>query len=91
MNTILYREILNYYPDDKVQKYSNIAKLYSNSNKDNLATSMKIQKYLNCQYKIQRNSIEFPHNYLKQEYLNKTYFCKEIIVPIKNLLLIISN
>ena len=86
MNTKLYREILNYYADDKVKKFSDIAKLYSKSYHDNLATSLKIEKYFNYQYKIKGNLIEFPLNYLKQEYLNRTYFCKEIIGSIKNLL-----
>ena len=86
MNTKLFREILNYYPDDKVQKFSDIAKLYSNSYHDNLATSLKIEKYFSYKDKIKGNLVEFPLNFLKQEYLNRTYFCKEILVPIKNFL-----
>ena len=82
-NTILYREIFNCYPDDKVQKFSDLAKLYfSNSYHDNLATSLKIEKYFSYKDKIKGNLVEFPLNFLKQEYLNRTYFCKEIIGPI---------
>ncbi len=86
-NTVIYREIFNCYPDDKIQKFSDIASIsYSNSLQDDLAKSLKIEKYHNYKDKIIGNLVEFPLNFLRQEYLNRTYFCKEILVPIKNFL-----
>lgn len=86
-NTVIYREIFNCYPDDKIQKFSDIANLsYLISHQDDLAKSLKIDKYHNYKDKIIGNLVEFPLNFLKQEYLNRKYFCKEILVPIKNFL-----
>ena len=86
-NTIIYRDIFNCYPDDKLQKFSDLVKLSNlNNYTDDLKKSLLTEKYLNFKNKIVGNLVEFPLNFLKQEYLNRTYFCKEILVPIKNFL-----
>ena len=86
-NTIIYRDIFNCYPDDKLQKFSDLAKIsLTNNYQDYLCNSNRKEKYFKFKDEIKGNLVEFPLNFLKQEYLNKTLFCKEILVPIKNFL-----
>jgi phospholipase D1/2 len=74
-NTKLYREIFNCYPDDKVKKFEDL-----------VIEKVEINKYLNLHKNFKGNIVEFPLNFLKDEQLNRTYFCREIFVPIKNFL-----
>lgn len=83
-NSMYYREIFNVYPDDKFMSYADIL----------LAKEINNQEYLDytiCKYEQNKNKIvglivEFPLNFLKDENLKISYFCKEILVPIKNFL-----
>jgi len=83
-NTMYYREIFNTYPDDNFLSYSDIlwAKEINNW-ESNENTLMKYQKNKN---KIVGFIVEFPLNFLREENLKISYFCKEILVPIKNFL-----
>lgn len=76
-NTIHYRQIFNCYPDDNFKNFSDL---------DNFRDPPTKEKYNNYKDNIFGNLVEFPLNFLKQEYLNRNYFCKEILVPLKNFL-----
>jgi phospholipase D1/2 len=76
-NTKLYREIFGCYPDDKFKKFEDM--------QDKNPADVKA-KYIDLNKNFKGNIVEFPLNFLKEEYLNRTYFCKEILVPIKNFL-----
>jgi phospholipase D1/2 len=78
-NTLLYREIFNVYPDDKFEKFSDIPTKSDDVNQ-------LVEKYQANKDKIIGNIVEFPLNFLKEENLNRSYFSREIIVPIKNFL-----
>jgi phospholipase D1/2 len=82
-NSFYYREIFNCYPDDKFAKFSDIIfyKQYDEEQEKFLR-----QKYESNKNKIIGNIVDFPLNFLKEETLQRSYFCKEILVPIKNFL-----
>lgn len=76
LNTECYREIFKVYPDDTYKKFSDIDK--------NLIKEEEIkEKYAELSKNIQGNIVEFPLEFLKEENLNRSYFCKEQLVPIK--------
>ena len=77
-NTLIYREIFNCYPDDNILKFENI-------NENNSQVDIK-EKYEKLKNDIRGYIVELPLNFLKEEKLDRTYFCKEILVPIKNFL-----
>lgn len=78
-NTECYREIFKVYPDDKYKRFVDIEK-----NERTLEELRNI--YLKLKGDIVGNIVEFPLDFLKEENLNRSYFCKEIFVPIKNFL-----
>jgi len=78
-NTECYREIFRIYPDDSYRKFSDITK-DERSNQEIKAI------YLKKKGEIIGNIVEFPLDFLREENLNRSYFCKEILVPIKNFL-----
>lgn len=78
-NTECYREIFKIYPDDTYKKFSDIERLNNNDEKIK-------ELYMKKKGEIRGNIVEFPLDFLKEENLNRSYFCKEIIVPIKNFL-----
>lgn len=81
-NSLYFREIFNCYPDDKFVKLSDTIFVSGDeSDIENLK-----EKYHHNKNKIIGNIVEFPLEFLKEENLKRTYFCKEILVPIKNFL-----
>lgn len=81
-NSFYFREIFNCYPDDKFVKLSDTM----NVDGDESDIEGLKEKYQVHKNKIIGNIVEFPLNFLKDENLRRTYFCKEILVPIKNFL-----
>jgi phospholipase D1/2 len=79
-NTLYYREIFNCYPDNNFLKFADI--LISKSQPP--STEELKEKYDLHKDKIVGNIVEFPLEFLKEENLNRSLFCKEILVPIKN-------
>jgi hypothetical protein len=78
-NTECYREIFRVYPDDTYKKFIDIVK-------DERSNEEIKEIYLKRKGEIIGNIVEFPLEFLKEENLNRSYFCKEILVPIKNFL-----
>ena len=78
-NTECYREIFRVYPDDTYRKFIDIVK-------DDRTDEEIKEIYLKRKGEIMGNIVEFPLDFLKEENLNRSYFCKEILVPIKNFL-----
>lgn len=78
-NTECYREIFKVYPDDTYKKFSDIEK------NDRTLDELR-EIYLKRKGEIIGNIVEYPLDFLKEENLNRSYFCKEILVPIKNFL-----
>ncbi len=81
-NSLLYREIFNVYPDDHFEKFNDIQISPASENEEDLKT-LKL-KYEKNKGKIIGHLVDFPLYFLKEENLNRSYFSKEIIVPIKN-------
>ncbi len=75
-NTLIYREIFKCYPDDNFTKFQDIIK-----NKNNI-----IEKYDALKNNMKGNMVEFPLEFLSHENLERTYFCKEMLVPLKKFL-----
>jgi hypothetical protein len=78
-NTECYREIFKVYPDDTYKKFIDIEKGEKSLNELR-------EIYFKKRGEIIGNIVEFPLDFLKEENLNRSYFCKEILVPIKNFL-----
>lgn len=78
-NTECYRDIFRVYPDDTYKKFIDITK------DDRTEEEIK-EIYMKKKGEIIGNIVEFPLDFLKEENLNRSYFCKEIFVPIKNFL-----
>jgi len=78
-NTECYREIFRVYPDDQYKNFTDILK-------DERTIKELKEIYLKKRGEIIGNIVEFPMDFLKEENLNRSYFCKEILVPIKNFL-----
>lgn len=83
-NTMYYREIFNVYPDDKFMSYSDIL-LAKETNGEETSDDFLV-KYNQNKNKIIGFIVEFPIHFLREENLSISYFCKEILVPIKNFL-----
>ncbi len=78
-NTECYREIFKVYPDDTYKKFINIIK-------DERSIEEIRSIYLKRKGEIVGNIVEFSLDFLREENLNRSYFCREILVPIKNFL-----
>jgi phospholipase D1/2 len=77
-NSLIYREIFNVYPDDHFVKFTDLQNLEVQDEEE-----LKV-KYEKNKGKIIGHLVDFPLYFLKEENLNRSYFSKEIIVPIKN-------
>jgi hypothetical protein len=95
-NTECYWKIFKVYPDDNYKKFSDIEKVFNNSKKNktnsnnvkNIHTGTDVDQELRENYErfskdIRGNIVEFPLEFLKEENLNLSYFCREQLVPIK--------
>lgn len=80
-NTMYFGMIFNCYPNDKFVKFNDLLK-----DKEDYEDEFLISRYANNKNKIIGSLVDFPLNFLREEQLNRTYFCKEILVPIKNFL-----
>jgi phospholipase D1/2 len=79
-NTFYYNEIFSCYPSDSMLTFSDI--LLQKLLHEDIQTFR--DKYENNKNNIIGNIVVFPLNFLLEESLNRSYFCKEIVVPIKN-------
>ena len=75
-NTECYREIFKVYPDDIYKKFIDVEKIF-------IKDEELKENYERLNKDIQGNIVEFPLEFLKEENLNRSYFCKEQLVPIK--------
>lgn len=81
-NTMLYRRIFNCAPDDRIRTFSD---LLLNDCTRTQATNLE-ELYNSNKGHILGNIVEFPRDFLKDQSLNRSYFCKEILVPLKSFL-----
>lgn len=83
-NTSIYKEIFNVIPDDDVKDFNDIETLKKNSlNEDDYIV---IKKYKEFRNDIKGLIVEFPLEFLSNQNLSRSYFCKEILVPLKSFL-----
>jgi phospholipase D1/2 len=82
-NSYYYKQIFNCYPDDEFLRFQDIPliKKYIGEELEQLKERYKINKD-----KIAGNLVDFPLSFLKEELLGRSYFSKEILVPLKNFL-----
>ena len=82
-NTKLYTQIFNTYPTDDLKTLKDCTKVIEESelNIDELK-----KNYNKNSKNIIGNIVDFPLNFLCNESIARGYFCREILVPIKNFL-----
>lgn len=81
-NTLLYRRIFNCAPDDGIKNFSD---LLINECSRTQSTDLE-ELYSKNKSHILGNIVEFPKDFLKDQSMNRSYFCKEILVPLKSFL-----
>ena len=82
MNSILYRDIFDCYPDNKFSSYDELEKRKMFTTKEEIEEQKKI--YENTKDKIDGQIVEYPLEFLKNEQLSIAVFSKENMLPEKN-------
>jgi phospholipase D1/2 len=80
-NTLVYRDLFNCYPDDTMIYFKDIPK---NKNLTEEEKNILIEKYNKRKDEIVGHLVEFPYEFLKEEFLERSFFSAEMLVPIKN-------
>ena len=80
-NTLVYRDLFNCYPDDTMIYFKDIPK---NKDLTEEEKNILIEKYNKRKDEIVGHLVEFPYEFLKEEFLERSFFSAEMLVPIKN-------
>ena len=80
-NTLVYRDLFNCYPDDNMIHFKDVPK---NRNLTEEEKNILIEKYNQRKDEIKGHIVEFPYEFLSKEFLERSFFSAEMLVPIKN-------
>lgn len=79
-NSSIYREIFSALPDDEISDFDDLER-EKNETKGDI-----MDKYLDLKDSICGYIVDFPLQFLARQYISRSYFCKEILVPLKSFL-----
>ena len=82
MNSSMYRDIFDCYPDNKFSSYEELEKRKTFNKKEEIEELIKV--YDSLKDKISGQIVEYPLAFLKNEQLSIAKFSKENMVPEKN-------
>jgi len=83
-NTYFYSETFQVYPDDKYLTFNDVIKQQNEVEKEDVDCLLK--NYNLIKEYIKGHIVDFPLNFLKEENLSRSFFCRERLVAIQSFL-----